>query len=72
MDKGSPLALDAAAYGEAKGLRRGEDIIDSLAYIDTLSEAEKLAAENLIKDEVSPSTCNNLLVFCHLHLPAMP
>ena len=46
------LALDAAAFGEAKGLRRGEDIVDSLAYIDTISAAEKNAAEDLIKEEV--------------------
>ncbi len=49
---GATLALDAAAYGEALGLRRGENIIDSLAYIDSISDAEKLAAENLIKEEV--------------------
>lgn len=49
---GPTLAIDAAAYGEAKGLRRGEDIIDSLAYIDTITDAEKAYAENLIKEEV--------------------
>ena len=52
--QGPALALDSAAYGEAPGLRRGENIIDSLAYIDTISDAEKLAAENLIKEEVGP------------------
>ena len=50
--KGLTLALDSAAYGEAQGLRRGENIIDSLAYIDTISNDEKIAAENLIKEEV--------------------
>ena len=50
--KGPNLALDSAAFGEAQGLRRGENIIDSLAYIDTISNAEKIAAENLIKEEV--------------------
>ena len=49
---GVVLALDAAAYGEATGLRRGEDIIDSLAYIDTITEAGKAHAETLIKEEV--------------------
>lgn len=53
MEKVTPLALEATAYGEATGLRRGEDIIDALAYIDTISEAEKQAAENLIREEVS-------------------
>ena len=52
---GPTLALDSAAYGEARGLRRREDIIDSLAYIDTISDAEKVAAENLIKEEVRSS-----------------
>ena len=50
-----PLQLDSIAHGEATGLRRGEDVIDSLAYIDDLTPEEQRAAEKLIKEEVSKS-----------------
>lgn len=46
------MQLDSAAFGEAKGLRRGEDIIDSLAYIDDITPDEQRIAENLIKEEI--------------------
>jgi hypothetical protein len=47
------LQLDSSAYGKAKGLRRGEDIVDSLAYIDDITPDEQRIAENLIKEEVN-------------------
>ena len=50
----APLALDSAAFGEAVGLRRGEGIVDSLAYIDTITTDEQRHAESLIKEEVAP------------------
>jgi len=52
MSTGLVVQLDSAAFGEAKGLRRGEDIIDSLAYIDDITPDEQRIAENLIKEEV--------------------
>ena len=48
----APLALDSTAFGEAVGLRRGEGIVDSLAYIDTITTDEQRHAESLIKEEV--------------------
>lgn len=62
QQNGVALALDSSAYGEAKGLRRGEDIIDALAYIDTISDPEKIAAENLIKEEVRGRNSVTILV----------
>lgn len=55
MNGAGPLALDSVSYGEATGLRRGEDSIDSLAYIDDITPEEQKAAENLIKEEVAAS-----------------
>lgn len=51
----TPLALDDVAHGKATGLRRGEDIIDSLAYIDNITPEEQRVAEALIKEEVNPA-----------------
>lgn len=59
MSSAQVLALDTAAFGEAKGLRRGEDVMDALAYIDGLNAKAKANAEALIKEEVlalSPAT----------------
>ena len=55
----APLALDSAAFGEAVGLRRGEGIVDSLAYIDTITPDEQRHAENLIKEEVILRLCSS-------------
>ena len=49
-----PLALDNAPAGEAAGWRRNEDIIDALPYVDTLSDAEKVIVDKLIREEVRP------------------
>ena len=53
MSAGPVLALDTVAFGEVKGLRRGEDVIDGLAYIDGLNPRAKTDAEALIRNEVS-------------------
>ena len=47
-----PLAIDVAAHGEATGWRKGEHLIDALAYIDPLSQEEKAAVDALIMEEV--------------------
>lgn len=51
-----PLALDVAAHGEATGWRKGEHLIDALAYIDPLSQEEKAAVDALIMEELKSST----------------
>ena len=48
----APLALDVAPHGELPGWRRGEEALDSLAYIDEFTDPEKAAVEQLITDEV--------------------
>lgn len=48
----APLALDVAPHGELPGWRRGEESLDSLAYIDEFTDQEKTAVEKLIVEEV--------------------
>lgn len=50
----TPLALDIAPHGESPGWRRGEEVLDSLAYIDTFTDEEKAVVEQLIMAEVPP------------------
>ena len=47
-----PLALDSAPHGEAGSWRRGEELIDALAYVDSLAPAERAAVDKLIAEEV--------------------
>ena len=47
-----PLALDSAPHGEATGWRRNEELIDALAYVDSLSPVERAAVDKLIAEEV--------------------
>lgn len=49
------LTLDSEAQGKAKGLRRGEACLDSLAYIDTITAEEQKIAEALIKEQARAS-----------------
>ena len=49
-----PLALDSAPAGQAGGWRQHEDLIDALPYVDTLSDAEKVMVDKLIREEVCP------------------
>ena len=53
MGPSTVLALESAAHGEGKGIRRGEEYLDALAYIDFYNDAGKSSAEALIKEEVS-------------------
>jgi pre-mRNA-splicing factor SPF27 len=50
-----PLALDSAAYGQASGWRKGEDLIDALPYIDPLTPDIKKQVEALIEEEMRSS-----------------
>ncbi|KAL6756456.1 Pre-mRNA-splicing factor SPF27 [Haematococcus lacustris] len=50
-----PLALMQAAYGQAQGWRRGEDLIDALPYIDGLTPEFKQQVDALIDDEMKRS-----------------
>ena len=50
----APLALDIAPHDDLPGWRRGEEALDSLAYIDGFTEQEKRAVELLIVEEVRP------------------
>ena len=50
----APLALDVAPHNDLPGWRRGEEALDSLAYIDGFTEQEKRAVELLIVEEVRP------------------
>lgn len=61
-----PLALDVAAHGEASGWRRGEHVIDALAYIDPLTPDEKADVDKLIQEEVHTihSCVTELHVLC--------
>ena len=52
MGTSTALQLDDVAFGKATGLRRGEDVVDALAYIDDITPDEQRIAENLIKEEV--------------------
>lgn len=47
-----PVALDSAPHGEAGSWRRGEELIDALAYVDSLAPAERAAVDKLIAEEV--------------------
>ena len=53
----APLALDVAPHGELPGWRRGEEALDSLAYIDNFTDQEKAMVERLIIDEVPRPSC---------------
>ncbi len=48
----APLALDTAPHDDLPGWRRGEETLDSLAYIDGFTEQEKRAVELLIVEDV--------------------
>jgi len=53
---GEPLALDYAAFGQAGGARRGEDLIDALPYVDPLPPDTKRSVEQLIEEEMRRSS----------------
>ncbi len=53
----APLALDVAPHGELPGWRKGEEALDSLAYIDNFTDQEKALVERLIIDEVPRLFC---------------
>jgi uncharacterized protein (DUF169 family) len=55
-----PLALDSAPHGEATGWRRGEEFIDALAYVDSLTPAERAAVDRLIAEEVRTVATSDL------------
>lgn len=46
------LALDSAPHGEATGWRRGEHLVDALAYIDPLDDDDKAVVNALLEEEV--------------------
>lgn len=58
LDKGGamaqqqPLALEAEAFTEGKGWRRGQHLIDALPYVDSLTAEEKAHVDALIEEEV--------------------
>ena len=52
MSQAAPLALTDAAHTEQKGWRRGQHLVDSLPYVDSLTPTEKAAADKLIEEEV--------------------
>ena len=52
-----PLALDSAPHGGAGSWRRGEELIDALAYVDSLAPAERAAVDKLIAEEVRQGLC---------------
>ena len=52
MSQAAPLALTDAAHTEQKGWRRGQHLVDSLPYVDSLTPAEKAAVDKLIEAEV--------------------
>jgi hypothetical protein len=39
--KGEVLLLDAGEHGKVKGWRLGEDLIDSLPYVDPLEDKDR-------------------------------
>jgi pre-mRNA-splicing factor SPF27 len=55
-----PLALTDVAHGEQKGWRRNQHLVDSLPYVDAISDAEKKAVVKLIEEEVSGGGCRSL------------
>lgn len=48
----SPLAIDSAEHGQQSGWRAGEDLVDALPYIDTLSPEMKDEVDRLVQEEV--------------------
>lgn len=55
---GQPLALAYHSHGEGSGLqgwRRGEDVIDSLPYIDLLSDDVQAKVKQMIAEETTRS-----------------
>ena len=67
-----PLALDSAPHGEAGSWRRGEELIDALAYVDSLAPAERAAVDKLIAEEVrlwqEVAQCLDILILVALSL----
>lgn len=63
-----PLALDSAPHGEAGSWRRGEELIDALAYVDFLAPAERAAVDKLIAEEVRQRLCREFAQ-CFGHTP---
>ncbi|GMH35039.1 hypothetical protein BSKO_02907 [Bryopsis sp. KO-2023] len=53
---GEPMAIDSAAYGEQSGWRAGQDLIDALPYIDTLSPEMRDEVDRLVQEEMQRST----------------
>ena len=49
------LALDVAPHGEAEGWRKGEHLVDALAYIDSLDDHDKEVVNALLEEEVRTS-----------------
>lgn len=61
------LAVDNAPHREATGWRRNEELIDALAYVDSLTPAERAAVDKLIAEEVVFELCANYVVlYCSL------
>jgi pre-mRNA-splicing factor SPF27 len=52
MSQAAPLVLTDAAHTEQKGWRRGQHLVDSLPYVDSLTPTEKAAVDKLIEEEV--------------------
>ncbi len=50
------LALDYKAYGQSGGWRKGEDLVDALPYIDSLTPELKQQVDALIEEELKRST----------------
>lgn len=48
------LAIESAPLGEQTGWRSGQDLIDALPYIDTLSVEMKDEVDRLVNEEVKP------------------
>ena len=67
----APLALDIAPHDDLPGWRRGEEALDSLAYIDGFTEQEKRAVELLIVEEVRPLSPFRFALLCTWHLQAV-
>lgn len=67
-----PLQLTDVAHGEQKGWRRHQELVDSLPYIDSMSQAEKAAVDALIEEEVrrpSPQPRAGLAAACRRRSP---
>lgn len=65
------LALDAVAHGEETGWRKGEYLIDALAYIDPLTKEEKAKVDALIMEEVK-TECNWAVICVCLAISCKP